>query len=914
MPGIAVFRNILTLPIQFRRTSIFYFLLWVFLLPSLVSAQNTYDESINTGVAWLKSQQRTDGGFSGAHSQATEYQATIEALLALHQLSKLDAATAQSGSDYLRLHHQVSGHLEEIANLQRLKKANPTYFSASTNQLNAYRSTSGGYGDYPGYEGAISTSAILVHALSSQDSQLSVNLSEVIAYMLSKQKADKGWAEESNRSSVYVTALVSRALQAHRFTFNLSTSISSSSEFLLTNQKAGGGWPGNLETAIALLAVVPAVADSSRYKNALDQLAAAQLLNGSWNNDVYTTALALQVLQLIKNPPVIDVPTTGSISGALVSASSNLSLTSAQIVLDGPSSQILVTDGGGHFSANSLKPGNYELTYKAQGFQQASQTLQLDVGDRIDLGIIKLNALPTSALISGKVTDSTTGSPLAGVVIAFAGSQNSQVITDHAGSYSLELAPGTVSISVSHNGYYPVNGNINAVAGTHFDFSPALQTLDNPPNTEIKLRGMVVDGQSNEPLFGANIYIASTVISGLSGTDGSFTLSGLPEGTIHIEVTLNGYQPVSFTGTALANSVIDLGTVRLMPVVPESSTLYGRVLDAETGAPIPNATIAVGSQSTVSNVDGTYELKDIDSEMFGLSATAEGYQSANGQVSITGYGKLQIDIPLTKILISDISFEQVTLERSIYNAYEEVKLNGTIRNQGETTEEIIIQAQVVNPLGIIIEEFSVSDDISSGAQPLELAPNAEEGFDASWFTQSYAPGQYTVVVAAYANSTSQLLAQKHMSVEIRPTTKLASLKLMASLDHVNQGSTHEIGFSAALRNQSNVSLSARINYDLSDPAGNVLFVDDAMIEIAPTQIFGTFELGSHSQLFSASGAYTLRILGIDSVQPTLIEAGAINTIPNIHINIEQAITPAVVVPSTSERVRVKIRLEGTEVK
>lgn len=886
-------------------------LLSIFCLFFLLAFPPLSNASVDSGLVWLKAQQQADGGFSGIGSQATEYQATAEALVALHQWGALDNAAAQSGGEFLR--SSEFGHLEEVANLQRLKKANPEYFSASTASLSGYRSLSGGYGDYPGYEGAVSTSAILVNSLSAQDTQLSVNLSQVIAYILSKQKTDKGWAEESNRSSIYVTALVSRALQAHRLTFNVSTSISSASEYLLVNQKAGGGWSGNLETAMALLAIVPAAADSTRYKNALDQLTSAQLPNGSWNNDVYTTALILQVLHLIKNPPVVDVPTTGSISGSVINAASNLPLRSAQILLDGPSSQTLVTDDSGRFNAPSILPGNYTVTYQAQGFQQAAQAFEVEVGDRIELGVIKLAALPTSAFISGKVTDSTTGLPLAGVSIEFAGSQNSQVVTDQEGSYSLELVPGSISISISQNGYYPVSGNLNAIAGAHFDFSPALQTLDSAPSTDIKLRGLVVDGQSNEPLFGANIYITSTTISGLSGTDGAFSLAGLPEGTINIEVTLDGYQTVSFTGTALANSIIDLGTVRLIPITPESSTLYGSVLDAETGAPIPNATIAVGDQSTTSNADGAYELKDIHSETFGLSATADGYQSANGQVSMSGYGKLQIDVPLKKIRISNISFKQISHGRSIYDAYDEVKLNGTIQNLGETTEEIIMQAQVVNPLGVIIEEFAISNDASIGELPIELAPNTEESFAASWFTQSYAPGRYTIIVAAYVSSTAQLLAQQQMSVDVRPTAKIASLKLVASLDNVNQGSSHDVDFSAALRNQSNVTVSLHINYDLSDPAGNVIFVDDAVIEVAPTQLFATFGIGSHSQLFGVSGAYALRVLSIDAVQPALVEAGTINAIPDININIEQAITPTVVIPAASERVRVKIRLEGTEV-
>src|SRR5690606_9932091 len=118
---------------------------------------------------------------------------------------------------------------------------------------------------------------------------------------------------------------------------------------------------------------------------------------------------------------------------------------------------------------------------------------------------------------------------------------------------------------------------------------------------------------------------------------------------------------------------------------------------------------------------------------------------------------------------------------------------------------------------------------------------------------------------------------------------------------------------ASLRNQSNIPLSLSIDYDLSDPEGNVVFASSAEIDLQPANIFATFNVGSHVQLFNSSGTYSLRILSVGSLQPPMTEAGSISVIRDISIDIEQAVTPSVVIPEASERVRVKIRLEGTEV-
>lgn len=868
--------------------------------------------SSDNGIAWLKAQQGADGAFSAAHSQATVYQATVESLLVLHQLSALENAAVQSASEFLR--SRSSGHIEEVASVQRLKKINPVYFSVAADQLTVFKSATGGYGDYPGYESSVSSSALLAYSFAAQDARALINLNEVIAYLLAKQKADKGWAEEPNRSSIYVTALASRALQAHRFTLSVSETISSATEYLLAQQKPGGGWSGNLETAMALLAVIPATADSSRYKNAVGQLIAAQSANGSWNNDTYTTALALQVLYLVKNPPIISNPIAGSVSGRMISAASNLPISSAQIIIAGPAGQHLISDDKGNFSVANLNAGTYSLTYKASGFQQAAKTIQVNAGEHVDLGIIKLNMLSTHALVHGKITDSSTGLPLSGVAIKFTGNQNAQVSTDQNGNYSLELTPGQTNISIEQNGYRPISGAINMLAGKHVDFSPALRPLNSAPATGITLQGRVIDAQSNMPLSGASIRIISTAIGGLSSADGKFMLSGLSAGTANVEITFDGYQAITFTSLTVANNNVDIGTVYLEPAVPDNSTLYGKIIDVTTGAPIPGANVTVDNQSAKSDADGLYELNNIRADIFGIAVFAEGYQLANSQIRITEHGKVKHDVSLTKIQISDIGFKQLSQDQPFYGAYEEVKLNGIIRNQGATAKSVVIQTQIINPVGIIIEEFLISRNITSGEQSFELNPQTEMDFTTSWLTQSYTPGQYKIVMTAYASTTSQILAQQQTTVEIRPTIKIASIKPVATVDNLNQGSVHDVGITASVRNQSNVPVSLHINYSLFDPANNMLFTGDGRIDVAPNEIFTTFNLGSHTQLFNNSGAYKLRILSIDPVQSLLIESDVINVMPDININMEQVLTPTVVVPDENGRVRVKIRLEGTEVK
>src|SRR5690606_32991627 len=130
-------------------------------------------------------------------------------------------------------------------------------------------------------------------------------------------------------------------------------------------------------TAMALLAIVPATSDPQSYKEALEKLTAAQLPNGSWDNDVFTTSLALQVLYLARNTPVSEVPVMGSIKGSFVSGTTGRTVPSVQVVLVGSESRTLNADESGKFLATELQSGTYTLTYIAPGFQGADQVVNV---------------------------------------------------------------------------------------------------------------------------------------------------------------------------------------------------------------------------------------------------------------------------------------------------------------------------------------------------------------------------------------------------------------------------------------------------------------------------------------------------------------------------------------------------------
>jgi squalene cyclase len=138
-------------------------------------------------------------------------------------------------------------------------------------------------------------------------------ISTALGFLLSTQNLDGGWGFypsacsncEADPSNVYMTAMVLKTLSQYRTIYNLETAINNGVSYLLTKQNPDGGFGSSpstvYETALAFLAMVESGFDiSSVAPQAINYLTSTQLPNGSWNDDPYSTALALRALANVK--------------------------------------------------------------------------------------------------------------------------------------------------------------------------------------------------------------------------------------------------------------------------------------------------------------------------------------------------------------------------------------------------------------------------------------------------------------------------------------------------------------------------------------------------------------------------------------------------------------------------------------
>src|SRR4030043_443593 len=107
-----------------------------------------------------------------------------------------------------------------------------------------------------------------------------------------------------------MTAMVSSTLQQFQRTTSIATAINKATGYLIAHQNADGGFGEGggtpplqstvYETAYAYMALISETTDATVLGNAINYLTSTQLPNGSWNDDPYSTALALRALANVK--------------------------------------------------------------------------------------------------------------------------------------------------------------------------------------------------------------------------------------------------------------------------------------------------------------------------------------------------------------------------------------------------------------------------------------------------------------------------------------------------------------------------------------------------------------------------------------------------------------------------------------
>jgi len=351
----------------------------------------------NQGVNWLTAQAQPSGHYSTANDLDLPFIATAETLHTLYELGETDPSMTAALQAINAVTQLPIGELstETLAKILIIGAKASQPVDALTTELLTRLNHYGGFGDLIDYDSSvIDTSAALTALAQSQSVDTALEtLYPTIDLLLKQQQEDGGWADNGNDSSVYLTAITMHALWHYRHeiknipSLNVIPTLDKAQAYLLNELNQGD--LDTFEIALALVAILPRLLNQDDILNPLTTLRAAQLANGSWDNDVYTTALALRALHIADSPQ--SNPDAARLQGIVMDSTNNAPLPAVEIVATFGDSPIhLTTQSDGTFELDNLFELKGELSFTIEGYVALSLDIVMAVGETLDLGQIRL--------------------------------------------------------------------------------------------------------------------------------------------------------------------------------------------------------------------------------------------------------------------------------------------------------------------------------------------------------------------------------------------------------------------------------------------------------------------------------------------------------------------------------------------
>jgi len=356
-------------------------------------------------------------------------------------------------------------------------------------------------------------------------------------------------------------------------------------------------------------------------------------------------------------PPPPPPPNLANIYGKVTFRKTGAPLSEVKVSVG---SRTTYTDASGGYLIENVAPGTYHMTLEKEGYETLRDTVTLVAGNnKEDAEMTLVPALMAS--LSGRVTDADTGAAIAGaeiIVVEKTGFMEANVYKTTSGTLSLyslenmvfENSPIVVDISVLAAGYEMiklVNVGLNEGANVK-NFSMAM-----PPPKFGSFSGKVVDSPTGAPLTG--VLVSMDGLTAYTDSDGLYKFTNIQAKRYTVTLSKEGYEPVTFEYT-LTEGDHKYPTIKMRRTEAYAASLYGYIIDSETGEGVYGAGITV-YQDVSAMTTKTFRATTNKSGYFVLTGMvpgvpgkyvvyAGGYKTVTGKVSIVE-GSNELNITMT---------------------------------------------------------------------------------------------------------------------------------------------------------------------------------------------------------------------------------------------------------------------------
>jgi large repetitive protein len=303
----------------------------------------------------------------------------------------------------------------------------------------------------------------------------------------------------------------------------------------------------------------------------------------------------------------------------------------------------------GTYAIDSVQPGTYRLVASAAGHTPKTQ-LGVVVAATPVTQNFQLVGLPAGIIISGTVTDSVQGTPLAGATVELRMGMGGGTLVKTAtaaanGTYSIDsVVPGTYRLVASAGGHTgkTVTGIVVAAAPITQNF----QLVGLPAG--IIISGLVTDSVKGTPLAGAKVYLRTgggggivVVDSATTAANGTYTIDSVQPGTYSLNATAAGHTAKTVNGVVVAAATVTQNFE--LVGLPAGVAISGTVTDSVRGTPLAGAKVYLRTggggggtllDSATAAANGTYKIDSVQPGTYRLVASATNHttKTVNGVV------------------------------------------------------------------------------------------------------------------------------------------------------------------------------------------------------------------------------------------------------------------------------------------
>lgn len=621
--------------------------LYCFCLPLTAHADT------NSGVTWLIQQSQEIGSYSSETDIATPIQATAEAWRTLSELGH-SPATQPSMSDALAfLKAEPFPSTEYLARQAIVRIAANEPVDTIITELTERLQYNGGLGDLPDYGRTVVDTAFALEAIALANfANTSIEkLYHSIDFILKDPIFNLGYAKVINDRdplAMYVTAITMRSLWHYRHhvrhipSLDIEDFLEKAQTYLLRELESANH--ETFENALALIAIIPQLSNIDPVSSYVETLKTQQLENGSWDNDVYTTALALRVLNTSIQP--ITNPDFAKIKGKIIDNQTDSPLPAITITLSGVKSATQTTNELGQFEFTHLDEGEYIIEVSDNSGVKITSEISLAPGETLDLNELRLLATTNTTIIQGNITNSITKQPIENVAIAVIGINfNQTLLTDNLGAYFLiDVPEGDITLEINQAGYLPISSSIIVEKG-----STAVVPLELSP-TSTSIAGTITDAQTGEPLSQATISVGGNVVASTNET-GQYRVDGV-SGEFTVIVGKDGYDSIETTVTIETNTNLTFSPKLYLegtglPTAGNAS-IRATVIDEVTNNVLSDVSVTCKGDTLNTNGLGQFTCMDLPAGEALLELSLVGYHTKVISVDIKDFTLVDIGIiPLT---------------------------------------------------------------------------------------------------------------------------------------------------------------------------------------------------------------------------------------------------------------------------